>query len=248
MLVIKDLHAKVGDKPILKGINMTVNAGEIHAIMGPNGSGKSTLSSVLAGHGDYEVTSGSVTYMGEDLLEQEPEERARAGVFLSFQYPVEVPGVKNIYLLKSALNAKRKHMGLDEINPVEFLKLVREKLALMKMDESFLHRNINQGFSGGEKKRNEILQMQLLEPTLALLDETDSGLDVDALRIVGEGINHLRAENRSFVMVTHYQRLLDHVKPDFVHVLADGQIKTSGDFSLAMKLEKEGYEGLLQSA
>ena len=248
MLVIKDLHAKVGDKPILKGINMTVNAGEIHAIMGPNGSGKSTLSSVLAGHGDYEVTSGSVTYMGEDLLEQEPEERARAGVFLSFQYPVEVPGVKNIYLLKSALNAKRAHMGLDEINPVEFLKLVREKLTLMKMDESFLHRNINQGFSGGEKKRNEILQMQLLEPTLALLDETDSGLDVDALRIVGEGINHLRADNRSFVMVTHYQRLLDHVKPDFVHVLADGQIKTSGDFSLAMKLEKEGYEGLLQTA
>ena len=248
MLEIKNLHARVGDKPILKGINLSVGAGEIHAIMGPNGSGKSTLSSVLAGHGDYEVTDGSITYMGLDLLDLEPEERARAGIFLSFQYPVEVPGVKNIYLLKSALNAKRAHMGLDEINPVEFLKLVREKLALMKMDESFLHRNINQGFSGGEKKRNEILQMQLLEPTLALLDETDSGLDVDALRIVGEGINYLRAAHRSFVMVTHYQRLLDHVKPDHVHVLADGQIKASGDFTLAMQLEKEGYEGLLKSA
>ncbi len=248
MLEIKNLHARVGDKPILKGINLSVGEGEIHAIMGPNGSGKSTLSSVLAGHDDYEVTEGEVIYMGQNLLEMEPEERARAGVFLSFQYPVEVPGVKNIYLLKSALNAKRAHEGLDEINPVEFLKLVREKLKLMKMDEAFLHRNINEGFSGGEKKRNEILQMQLLEPALGLLDETDSGLDVDALRIVGEGINHLRSEKRSFVMVTHYQRLLDHVSPDFVHVLADGQIKASGDFSLAQRLEKEGYEGLLAEA
>lgn len=248
MLEIKNLHARVGDKPILKGINLSVGTGEIHAIMGPNGSGKSTLSSVLAGHDDYEVTEGEVIYQGENLLDMEPEERARAGVFLSFQYPVEVPGVKNIYLLKSALNAKRAHQGLDEINPVEFLKLVREKLALMKMDEAFLHRNINEGFSGGEKKRNEILQMQLLEPALGLLDETDSGLDVDALRIVGEGINHLRADNRSFVMVTHYQRLLDHVRPDHVHVLADGQIKASGDFSLAQRLEKEGYEGLLAEA
>lgn len=248
MLEIKNLHARVGDKPILKGINLSVGTGEIHAIMGPNGSGKSTLSSVLAGHDDYEVTEGEVIYQGQNLLEMEPEERARAGVFLSFQYPVEVPGVKNIYLLKSALNAKRAHQGLDEINPVEFLKLIREKLALMKMDEAFLHRNINEGFSGGEKKRNEILQMQLLEPALGLLDETDSGLDVDALRIVGEGINHLRSENRSFVMVTHYQRLLDHVRPDYVHVLADGQIKASGDFSLAQRLEKEGYEGLLAEA
>ena len=248
MLEIKNLHARVGDKPILKGINLSVGEGEIHAIMGPNGSGKSTLSSVLAGHDDYEVTEGEVIYKGENLLELEPEERARAGVFLSFQYPVEVPGVKNIYLLKSALNAKRAHQGLDEINPVEFLKLVREKLQLMKMDEAFLHRNINEGFSGGEKKRNEILQMQLLEPSLGLLDETDSGLDVDALRIVGEGINHLRDPKRSFVMVTHYQRLLDHVKPDFVHVLADGQIRASGDFTLAQRLEKEGYEGLLAEA
>jgi Fe-S cluster assembly ATP-binding protein len=248
MLEIKNLHARVGDKPILKGINLSVGEGEIHAIMGPNGSGKSTLSSVLAGHDDYEVTEGEVIYKGENLLELEPEERARAGVFLSFQYPVEVPGVKNIYLLKSALNAKRAHQGLDEINPVEFLKLVREKLQLMKMDESFLHRNINEGFSGGEKKRNEILQMQLLEPSLGLLDETDSGLDVDALRIVGEGINHLRDPKRSFVMVTHYQRLLDHVKPDFVHVLAGGQIRASGDFTLAQRLEKEGYEGLLAEA
>lgn len=248
MLEIKNLHARVGDKPILKGINLSIGTGEIHAIMGPNGSGKSTLSSVLAGHDDYEVTDGEVIYQGKNLLEMEPEERARAGVFLSFQYPVEVPGVKNIYLLKSALNAKRAHQGQEEINPVEFLKLVREKLKLMKMDEAFLHRNINEGFSGGEKKRNEILQMQLLEPSLCLLDETDSGLDVDALRIVGEGINYLRAEQRSFVMVTHYQRLLDHVRPDFVHVLADGQIKASGDFSLAQRLEKEGYEGLLAEA
>jgi len=244
MLSIENLHARVGEKPILKGINLQVNPGEVHAIMGPNGSGKSTLSSILAGRDEYEVTAGSVTYQGDDLLALEPEERAWRGIFLSFQYPVEIPGVKNIYLLKAALNAVRSHRGLPELKAGEFLKLVREKLAVMQMDEAFLHRNVNQGFSGGEKKRNEILQMQLLEPSMAILDETDSGLDVDALRIVGEGVNALRTPDRSIILVTHYQRLLDIIKPDFVHVLADGEIKLSGDFSLAQRLEKEGYEGI----
>ena len=244
MLTIQNLHARVGETPILKGINLEVKAGEVHAIMGPNGSGKSTLSSILAGRDEYEVTEGSVTYQDENLLALEPEERAWRGVFLSFQYPVEIPGVKNIYLLKAAVNAVRTHRGLPELKAGEFLRLVREKLKVMQMDEAFLHRNVNEGFSGGEKKRNEILQMQLLEPTLAILDETDSGLDVDALRIVGEGGNLLRGGDRSIILVTHYQRLLDIIKPDYVHVLADGEIKLSGDFSLAQRLEKEGYEGI----
>ena len=244
MLTIRNLHARVGETPILKGINLEVKAGEVHAIMGPNGSGKSTLSSILAGRDEYEVTEGSVTYQDDNLLALEPEERAWRGVFLSFQYPVEIPGVKNIYLLKAAVNAVRTHRGLPELKAGEFLRLVREKLKVMQMDEAFLHRNVNEGFSGGEKKRNEILQMQLLEPTLAILDETDSGLDVDALRIVGEGVNLLRGGDRSIILVTHYQRLLDIIKPDYVHVLADGEIKLSGDFSLAQRLEKEGYEGI----
>ena len=244
MLTIQNLHARVGETPILKGINLEVKAGEVHAIMGPNGSGKSTLSSILAGRDEYEVTEGSVIYQDDNLLALEPEERAWRGVFLSFQYPVEIPGVKNIYLLKAAVNAVRTHRGLPELKAGEFLRLVREKLKVMQMDEAFLHRNVNEGFSGGEKKRNEILQMQLLEPTLAILDETDSGLDVDALRIVGEGVNLLRGVDRSIILVTHYQRLLDIIKPDYVHVLADGEIKLSGDFSLAQRLEKEGYEGI----
>ena len=244
MLTIKNLHASINGTPILKGINLEINPGEVHAVMGPNGAGKSTLSSILAGRDDYEITEGEVVYQGQDLLELEPEERAWAGIFLSFQYPVEIPGVKNIYLLKAAVNAIREHRGLPELKAGEFLKLVRDKLKVMQMDEAFLHRNVNEGFSGGEKKRNEILQMQLLEPTLALLDETDSGLDVDALRVVGEGINRMRAPERSVLLVTHYQRLLDIVKPDFVHVLADGRIVRSGDFSLAQRLEKEGYEGI----
>ena len=244
MLTIQNLHARVGETPILKGINLEVKAGEVHAIMGPNGSGKSTLSSILAGRDEYEVTEGSVIYQDDNLLALEPEERAWRGVFLSFQYPVEIPGVKNIYLLKAAVNAVRTHRGLPELKAGEFLRLVREKLKVMQMDEAFLHRNVNEGFSGGEKKRNEILQMQLLEPTLAILDETDSGLDVDALRIVGEGVNLLRGGDRSIILVTNYQRLLDIIKPDYVHVLADGEIKLSGDFSLAQRLEKEGYEGI----
>ena len=244
MLSIQNLRAKVDDKPILNGVNLNINQGEVHAIMGPNGSGKSTLASILAGRDDYEVTDGEVIYMGQNLLELEPEERAWVGIFLSLQYPVEIPGVKNIYLLKAAVNAIREHRGLPELKAGDFLKLVREKLKIMQMDEAFLHRNVNEGFSGGEKKRNEILQMQLLEPTLALLDETDSGLDVDALRIVGEGINRMRSPERSVLLVTHYQRLLDIVKPDFVHVLANGEIKLSGDHTLAEKLEREGYEGI----
>lgn len=244
MLSIQNLRAKVDDKPILNGVNLNINQGEVHAIMGPNGSGKSTLASILAGRDDYEVTDGEIIFMGQNLLELEPEERAWAGIFLSFQYPVEIPGVKNIYLLKAAVNAIREHRGVPELKAGDFLKLVREKLKIMQMDEAFLHRNVNEGFSGGEKKRNEILQMQLLEPTLALLDETDSGLDVDALRIVGEGINRMRSPERSVLLVTHYQRLLDIVKPDFVHVLANGEIKLSGDHTLAEKLEREGYEGI----
>lgn len=244
MLSIKNLHASIDDKPILKGINLEIKAGEIHALMGPNGAGKSTLSALLAGREDYKITQGEVIFDTENLLDLEPEERARCGIFLSFQYPVEIPGIKNIYLLKAALNAVRKYRGLPEVKAGEFLSLVREKLKAMQMDEAFLHRNVNVGFSGGEKKRNEILQMQLLQPKLALLDETDSGLDVDALRVVGDGINNMRSPDRSVLLVTHYQRLLEIVTPDFVHILVDGQIKVSGDHTLAAKLEAEGYEGI----
>jgi len=241
MLEIKNLHANVDGKEILRGINLTVNAGEVHAIMGPNGAGKSTLSNVLAGRDGYEITQGEVIYKNEDLLDLEPEERAQRGVFLAFQYPVEIPGVSNIYLLKAALNAVRKYQGLDEVDAMDFLTLVRSKMELVKMDEAFLHRSVNEGFSGGEKKRNEILQMALLEPSLAILDETDSGLDIDALRTVSEGVNALRAEDRSIVMITHYQRLLDYIVPDYVHVLSEGRIVKSGDKELAKELEKTGY-------
>jgi Fe-S cluster assembly ATP-binding protein len=248
MLSIRDLHAQIGARKILQGINLEVRAGEVHAIMGPNGSGKSTLSSVLAGRAGYEVTAGSVEYLGQNLLEMEPEDRARAGVFLAFQYPVEIPGVNNAYLLKAALNAVRKQRGLPELDAFEFLALVRDKMKLMQMDESFLNRGVNEGFSGGEKKRNEILQMAVLEPKLALLDETDSGLDIDALRVVANGVNSLRGADRAIVMVTHYQRLLDYIEPDFVHVLSDGRILKSGDKSLALELEKRGYDWVRQEA
>jgi len=248
MLSIRDLHARVGEREILKGLDLEVRAGEVHAIMGPNGSGKSTLASVLAGREGYEVTAGQVEYLGHDLLVMEPEERARAGVFLAFQYPVEIPGVNNAYLLKAALNAVRRHRGLGELDAFEFLGLVREKMKLMQMDESFLNRGVNEGFSGGEKKRNEILQMALLEPKLALLDETDSGLDIDALRVVASGVNSLRAPDRAVVLVTHYQRLLDYIEPDFVHVLSGGRILKSGDRTLALELEKRGYDWVRQEA
>lgn len=242
MLEIKNLHASVGDKPILKGIDLTVNPGEIHAIMGPNGSGKSTLGNIIAGRDGYSITQGSVRYLENDLIDLAPEERARQGIFLAFQYPVEIPGVTNIYLLKAALNAIRKDQGLEEVDAMDFIQLVKEKMKFLKMDEKLLYRDINSGFSGGEKKRNEILQMALLEPKLALLDETDSGLDIDALRIVSDGINALRDPNRSMILVTHYQRLLDYIKPDFVHVLSKGKIIKSGDHTLALELEKSGYE------
>ncbi len=241
MLEIKDLRVSVEGKEILTGINLTVNAGEVHAIMGPNGSGKSTLSHVLAGRDGYEVTSGSVTYEGKNLLEMAPEERAREGVFLAFQYPVEIPGVNNVYFLKAAVNAVRKHQGLDELDAMDFMKLVREKVKLVNMDDSLLKRAVNEGFSGGEKKRNEIFQMALLEPKLGILDETDSGLDIDALRIVAEGVNSLRAQDRAFVLVTHYQRWLEYIVPDQVHVLAGGRIIKSGDRNLALELEQRGY-------
>jgi Fe-S cluster assembly ATP-binding protein len=241
MLSIKDLTVSVGDKQILKGINLEIKAGEIHAIMGPNGSGKSTLSHILSGKGGYEVTGGSVTYQGKDLLEMPPEIRAREGVFLAFQYPVEIAGVSNVYLLKAALNAVRKYHGLSEVDAMDFLTLVKDKVKLLEMDEKFLYRAVNEGFSGGEKKRNEILQMAILEPKLCILDETDSGLDIDALKIVSEGVNSLRSPDRAFIMVTHYQRLLDYIKPDFVHVLAHGQIVKSGGAELALELEEKGY-------
>jgi Fe-S cluster assembly ATP-binding protein len=241
-LEVKNLHAGIGATKILNGLDLVVNAGEVHAIMGPNGSGKSTLAQVIAGHADYEVLDGSVRFNGEDLLELEPEERAREGIFLGFQYPVEIPGVNNAYLLKAAVNAKRRHLGLDEIDAFEFLKLAREKMASLGMDPIFLNRGVNEGFSGGEKKRNEILQMAMLEPRLAILDETDSGLDIDALKTVAAGINELRDPTRAIVLVTHYQRLLDYVEPDFVHVLSAGKIVRSGDKSLALELEKNGYE------
>lgn len=244
MLHIENLHVSVGDKPILKGINLHVKAGEIHAIMGPNGSGKSTLSHILSGKSGYEITQGSVTYRGVDLTEMAPEIRAREGVFLAFQYPVEIPGVSNIYLLKAALNAIRKHHGQPEVDAMDFLTLVKHKVKLLEMDEKFLYRAVNEGFSGGEKKRNEILQMAILEPKLCILDETDSGLDIDALKVVADGVNSLRSNDRAFVMITHYQRLLDYVKPDFVHVLANGQIVKSGGPELALELEEKGYSWL----
>jgi Fe-S cluster assembly ATP-binding protein len=248
MLSIRDLHARIGARNILKGVNLEVRPGEVHAIMGPNGSGKSTLASVLAGRAGYEVTQGTVEYLGRDLLAMEPEERARAGVFLAFQYPVEIPGVNNAYLLKAALNAIRKQRGEPEVDAFDFLSLIRDKMKLMQMDESFLSRGVNEGFSGGEKKRNEILQMAVLEPKLALLDETDSGLDIDALRVVANGVNGLRAPDRAIVLVTHYQRLLDYIEPDVVHVLSDGRILRSGDKSLALELEKRGYDWVRQEA
>ena len=248
MLSISNLHVRAGDRQILNGLSLEVGAGEVHAIMGPNGSGKSTLVQVLAGREGYEVTQGTVTYRGQDLLALAPEERAREGVFMAFQYPVESPGVNNVYLLKAGLNAIRKHRGEPEVDAFEFLALVREKMKLMQMDESFLNRGVNEGFSGGEKKRNEILQMAVLEPALALLDETDSGLDIDALRIVANGVNSLRRPDRAIVMVTHYQRLLDYIEPDRVHVLSGGQILKSGDKSLALELEKRGYDWIKQAA
>jgi Fe-S cluster assembly ATP-binding protein len=248
MLEIKNLNATVGDAAILNGLSLTVNAGEVHAIMGPNGSGKSTLAQVIAGHDDYIVTDGSVRYDGRDLLELAPEERAREGVFLGFQYPVEIPGVNNAYLLKAAINAKRRHQGEGEVDAFEFLQLAREKMKDLDMDPAFLNRGVNEGFSGGEKKRNEILQMVMLEPRLAILDETDSGLDIDALKAVAKGVNAMRSPDRAIILVTHYQRLLDYVEPDFVHVLSEGQIIRSGDKTLAMKLEEKGYDWVREAA
>ena len=248
MLTIKDLQVRIENKQILKGLNLAVNAGEVHAIMGPNGSGKSTLANVLAGRDGYDVTAGEVEYDGRDLFELSPEERARQGIFLAFQYPVEIPGVNNIYLLKAALNAIRAHQGQPPLDAVEFLQVVRQKMQLVKMDESLLNRSVNEGFSGGEKKRNEIFQMAVLEPRLAILDETDSGLDIDALKTVAEGVNTLRNESRAIVLVTHYQRLLDYIVPDYVHVLSDGKIIRSGDRSLAVELEEKGYDWVRQGA
>jgi Fe-S cluster assembly ATP-binding protein len=241
MLEIGNLHVSVEDKAILRGLDLTVNTGEVHAIMGPNGSGKSTLAQVLAGREAFTVTAGDVRYQGHDLLTMLPEDRARAGLFLAFQYPVEIPGVSNVYLLKAALNSIRKHRGLPEVDAIEFLALVREKMKLMEMTDELLFRSVNEGFSGGEKKRNEILQMALLEPTLAILDETDSGLDIDALQVVAKGINALRSPERAMILVTHYQRLLDFVVPDRVHVLSQGRIVKSGGKELALELEARGY-------
>jgi len=248
MLNIKNLNVRIGDTDILRGVKLDVQAGEVHAIMGPNGSGKSTLAQVIAGHDAFEVTAGSITYEGQDLLELEPEERAREGIFLGFQYPVEIPGVNNAYLLKAALNARRKQQGLPEIDAFEFLQLARQKMAMLDMDPKFLNRGVNEGFSGGEKKRNEILQMAMLEPRLAILDETDSGLDIDALRAVAEGVNALRSPDRAIVLVTHYQRLLDYIEPDHVHVLSEGRIVRSGDKSLALQLEEKGYDWVREAA
>ena len=246
MLEIKDLHATVGGKPILKGLNLSVKAGEVHAIMGPNGAGKSTLGNVIAGREGYEVTSGEVLFNGRNVLELEPEERACEGIFLAFQYPVEIPGVNNTYFLRAALNAQRKYRGEPELDSMQFLKLVREKLKILHISDDLMHRAVNEGFSGGEKKRNEIFQMAVLEPSLAILDETDSGLDIDALRLVAEGVNRQRSADRAMIVVTHYQRLLDHIVPDMVHVLADGRIVASGGADLALKLEEQGYTWLEQ--
>ncbi|MFN0157917.1 MAG: Fe-S cluster assembly ATPase SufC [Bacteroidota bacterium] len=248
MLEIKNLHASVNGNEILNGINLTVKPGEVHAIMGPNGSGKSTLAQVLAGREAYEVTEGQATYVGKDLLEMDPEERAREGVFLAFQYPVEIPGVSNTYFLKAAINAIRKHRGLEVLDAVEFLALVKEKMKILEMDQSLLNRPVNEGFSGGEKKRNEIFQMAVLDPKLAILDETDSGLDIDALRLVADGVNKLRRKDNAVIVVTHYQRLLNYIVPDFVHVLVDGRIVKSGGKDLALVLEEKGYDWLKDEA
>lgn len=247
LLKITDLHVAVDGKPILNGLNLTINSGEVHAIMGPNGSGKSTLANVLAGREEYTIISGTVEYLGQDLFEMEIDERALAGIFLAFQYPVEIPGVSNSNFLKSIINAHRVHQGKPEFNALEMLKFIRSKMTAIEMDESLLKRSLNEGFSGGEKKRNEILQMTLLEPTLAILDETDSGLDIDALRIVANGVNQLRSPERSFIVVTHYQRLLSHIIPDYVHILSNGKIVATGDKTLAEKLEVEGYEWIRET-
>ncbi|MHB2156341.1 Fe-S cluster assembly ATPase SufC [Calditrichota bacterium GD2] len=244
MLEIRNLHANVEGNEILKGINLTIKAGEIHAIMGPNGSGKSTLANVLAGRDLYEVTEGEILFEGKNLLEMTPEERAREGIFLAFQYPVEIPGVSNMYFLKTALNEKRKHLGLPEIDAADFLAIVKQKMKIVEMDQSLLNRPVNEGFSGGEKKRNEIFQMAVLEPKLAILDETDSGLDIDALRVVAEGVNHLHNDRNAFLVITHYQRLLQYIVPDFVHVLYNGKIVKSGGRDLALELEEKGYDWL----
>lgn len=246
ILEIRDLHAGVEGKQILKGLSLTVNAGEVHAIMGPNGSGKSTLASVLAGRDGYEITSGEVRYLGKDLLELDPEERAREGVFLAFQYPVEIPGVNTTYFLKAAVNEVRKHKGLQELDAIEFLALVKEKMKVLELREDFLRRPVNQGFSGGEKKRNEIFQMAMLEPKLAILDETDSGLDIDALKVVSTGVNRLKRADNAQVVITHYQRLLDYIVPDFVHILSNGRVVRSGGKELAFELEEKGYDVVMK--
>jgi Fe-S cluster assembly ATP-binding protein len=248
LLEIRNLHARVGEKQILKGVDLTINAGEVHAIMGKNGSGKSTLAQVVAGRETYEVTEGEVLYKGRNLLEQSAEERARDGVFLAFQYPVEIPGVSTSYFLRAAVNAIRKHRGEDELDAPAFLSMVREKMALLKMDKSFMNRAVNEGFSGGEKKRNEIFQMAVINPTLALMDETDSGLDIDALKVVSSGASSLRRPDNAILMVTHYQRLLDYIVPDYVHVMLDGRIVRSGDKSLALELEEKGYDWIEREA
>ena len=248
LLEIKNLHANVAGREILKGIDLSIDAGEVHAIMGPNGSGKSTLAQVLSGRDLYQVTAGEVTYDGKDLLEMSPEDRAREGIFMAFQYPVEIPGVSNLYFLKAALNAVRKHQGLPDLDAMDFLAIVKERMALMEMDQSLLNRAVNTGFSGGEKKRNEIFQMAVLEPKLAILDETDSGLDIDALKVVANGVNALRSPARAMIVVTHYQRLLNYIVPDFVHVLAEGRIVKSGGKDLALELEESGYAEMVETA
>ncbi len=251
LLEIKNLHARVaapGDREILKGVDLSMNAGEVHAIMGKNGSGKSTLAQVIAGRETYEVTDGSIAYKGKDLTELSAEERAREGIFLAFQYPVEIPGVSTSYFLRAAVNAMRKHNGYAELDAMDFLKMVREKMSLLKMDQSFLNRAVNENFSGGEKKRNEIFQMAVISPTLALMDETDSGLDIDALKTVAEGANSLRNKDRAILIVTHYQRLLNYIEPDYVHVMLDGRIVKSGDKSLALELEERGYDWIEKEA
>jgi Fe-S cluster assembly ATP-binding protein len=247
MLEVRNLQVKAEDKQILRGVSLTVNRGEVHAIMGPNGSGKSTLARALAGHPGYEVTAGEVLYEGKDLLDMPPDERAREGVFMAFQYPVEIPGVNNAYFLKAAVNARRKHRGEEELDAIDFMKVIREKAKLLQVDETMLQRSVNEGFSGGEKKRNEIFHMAVLEPALAILDETDSGLDIDALKIVSSGVNAMRTPDRSFIVVTHYQRLLNYIVPDFVHVLSDGMLVRSGGRELALELEEKGY-GWLEAA